>query len=188
MCVKFSRKLIDALAKRRMGAISVVADMNAIQEVFPNGDEKELKRRTYVFCIKQLMVDIAKKMLELFPGDQVLVVHESGNWDEEALRGYKLLADEGKWDKGRIFCGFTSLTKVECIGFEACDLIAYEMFKGVKAKTADPNVSMRGALQEMHKKGIAMSTHWINLDAAKALYRIMKASGKYPDLDKQGIT
>lgn len=99
------------------------------KEVFPTAMKRNLNAETYVFCIKQLMVDIAKKMLELFPGDQVLVVHESGNWDDEALRGYKLLAGEGKWDKGRIFCGFTSLTKVECIGFEACDLLLMRCLK-----------------------------------------------------------
>jgi hypothetical protein len=43
--LRLSKKLIHMLAKRKMGAIAVACDMNAIREVFPKGHDAELIRR-----------------------------------------------------------------------------------------------------------------------------------------------
>lgn len=188
MCLRFSKKLIQMLSKRKMGAIAIACDMNAIREVFPKGDDADLNRRTYVLCVKQLMVDIAHAMQDYFPGDHVLVIHDHGNWDEQALKGYNLLIDDPTWKPRGLFEGLLAKTGKEVVGLQAADMIAYETFKGVKAKTNSPDAAMRGAIQEMLNKQIPVSARWINLNAAKALYRVMKESGKYPDLDGSGVT
>jgi hypothetical protein len=66
-------------------------------------------------------------------------------------------------------------------------MIAYEVFKGVKAKTIDNDAKMRRVIQMISSKKPVMA-RWINLPAAQALYRVMKESGKYPDLDEKGVT
>jgi hypothetical protein len=158
-CLNLSKRLIGLVAQRKMGAVAIACDLDALREVFPKGDEASLFRRTYVLCVKQLMVDIAHTMQDYFPGDSVLLIHDHGNWDEELLTGYK-----------------------------AADMIAYEVFKGVKAKTNSPDVAMRGPMQEMQNREIPMTARWINSRAAKALYHVMKESGKYPNLDDCGVT
>lgn len=187
-CLKLSKKLIGLVAERKMGAIAVACDMDAMREVFPKGDEASLFRRTYILCVKQLMVDIDRAMQAYFSGDSVLLIHDSGNWDEELLAGYNLMVDEPGWAPRRIFEGLLPKTGKTGVGLQAADMIAYEIFKGVKAMTNSPDVAMRGAMQEMHDREIPMTTRWINLQAAKALYRIMKESGKYPNLDDAGVT
>ena len=188
MCLQFSKKLIHMLSQRRMGAIAMACDMNAIREVFPKGDKASLIRRTYVLCIKQLMVDLAHAMESYFPGDHVLLVHDHGNWDEQALRGYNLMIDDPAWKYKALFEGLLPKTGKQSVGLQAVDMIAYEVFKGVKAKTNNPDVAMRGAMQEMVNKQIPMEARWVNLKAAQALYQTMKESGKYPELDNGGVT
>jgi len=61
-------------------------------------------------------------------------------------------------------------------------MIAYEVAKGVKAKTNSPDTATRGAMQEMQNCEIQMTTRWINARVTKALYRVMKELGKYPIL------
>jgi hypothetical protein len=185
--IKFSKRLIGLIAERGLGAIAIAPDMDAIKEVFPKGGESR-QRSTYVLCIKQMMVDIAHIMRDYFSGDQVFLIHDHGNWDAEALRGYNLMVNDENWKPRHLFLGLLPLTSPQAVGLQAADMIAYEVFRGVKAKTSSPDASMRGAIQEMLNRQIPMSARWINLDAAKALYRVMKKSGKYPDLDEGGIT
>jgi hypothetical protein len=186
--LRFSKKLIHMLSLRKMGAIAIACDMDAIREVFPKGDEVALKRRTYVLCIKQLMVEIAHTIEAYFPDDTVLLMHDHGDWDEQALRGYNLMIDDPAWKYRGLFEGITPKTGKASVGLQAADMIAYEVFRGVKDRTKNPDAAMRGATQEMLNKQIPLSARWINLTAAKALYRVMKDSGKYPDLDNCGVT
>ena len=80
MCLRFSKKLIDMLGKRKMGAIAVACDMDAIQTVFRKGDPETMKRRTYMLCMKAMMVSVGTVMQEIFPNDTVLLIHDHGNW------------------------------------------------------------------------------------------------------------
>jgi hypothetical protein len=185
--IKFSKRLIALIAERRMGAIAVASDMDAIKEVFPKGG-KSRQRSTYVLCIKQMMVDIARIMRDVFPGDKVLLIHDHGNWDVEALKGYNLMVDDKNWKPRHLFLGLLPMTSPQSVGLQAADMVAYEVFRGVKAKTKSPDAAMRGAIQEMLEKQIPMSARWINLKAAKALYKVMKESGKYPNLDDGGLS
>jgi hypothetical protein len=186
MSLKLTKKLIDLVAKRKMGAIVTSCDMQAIQNVFKGGDVQGKKRRAYILCMKQTMVEVAHIMEQYFPGDTVLLIHDSGNWDAEALQGYKLLVDDPDWPRQGLFEGIVSKTGKESVGLQAADMIAYEVFKGVKDKTNDPEVEMRKAMKAIAAKA-PVSARWINEPAAQALYRVMNESGKYPKLDEQGV-
>jgi len=191
-CLLFSQKLIHMLSKRRMAALAVACDMDAIREVFPKGDPAELKRRIYTLCFKALMVDIAHIMQTYFRGDTVVLIHDK-NWSTETLAAYNLMIEEAGrdpdrvWGKRALFEGLFVKTGQDAIGLQAADMFAYETFKGVKAKTNNPEAAMRGAAQEMLNKQIPMVARWINLPSAKAMYRIMEESGMYSDLDSKGI-
>jgi hypothetical protein len=185
--LNFSKRLIRLIAERGVGAIAVASNMDAIKEVFPKGGESR-QRSTYVLCIKQMMVDIAHIMRDHFRGDQVLLVHDHGNWDAEALKGYKLMIDDERWEPRHLFVGLLPMTAPQSVGLQAADMIAYEVFRGVKAKTSSSDAALRGVIQEMLNKEIPISARWIDLGAAKALYKVMKESGKYPNLDDGGVT
>lgn len=188
-CIRFSRKLINLIEKREIGAIATGCNMEAIQKIWPKGDKKTLQRRTYVLCIKQVMVDLAHIMEEIFPGDRVLVTHDHGSWDDVALAGYNLLVNEPDWPYGHLFAGFGSKSGKDpsAVGLQAADMIAYEVFKGIKAKTVSKDAEMRGVMKEFMNREVPLRARWIDLKAAEALYRIMKESGKYPDLDDRGV-
>lgn len=186
-CLNFSKRLVTLLAERKMGSIAIGCDMDAIRKVFPKGDKEGLIRRTYILCFKQLMVDVAHVMQKYFPGDTVLVIHDHGNWDDFLLKGYNLMVDEPDWASRDLFEGLLAKTGKTSVGLQAADMIAYESFKAVKAKTKSPETAMRGAVQEMLSQEIPIVARWINLKAAQALYQIMKDSGKYPEIDSQGV-
>ena len=188
-CIRLSRKLINVLAKRRMGAVATGCDMDAIQQVWPNGDKKTLQRNTYVVCMKHMMVEIAHIMEQFFPGDRVLLVHDQNSWGDVVLEAYNLMIDEPEWRPRHIFEGIVSKSGKDpsAIGLQAADLIAYEVFKGFKAKTVSEEREMRAVMKEFIRRDVPMSARWIDLEAAQALYQIMNESGKYPDLDGKGI-
>jgi hypothetical protein len=188
-CVRFSRKLIKLLARRQMGAIATGCNMEVIQEIWPKGEDRTLKRRTYVLCMKQMMVDIAHLMEDIFPGDRVLLIHDHGNWDDAAVEGYNLIVDDRDWNRGHVFEGIVSKTGKDpvAIGLQAADMIAYEVFKGIKAKTVSKDAEMRAVMKEFINRDVPMRARWIDRKAAEALYAVMKASGKYPDLDNRGV-
>jgi len=188
-CVRLSRKLINMLAKRKMGAIAIGCNMDAIQQIWPKGDKKTVKKRTYVLCMKQMMVDIAHTMEDIFPGDRVLLVHDHGNWDDAALEAYNLMIDEPEWKRRHVFEGIVSKSgkDTSAVGLQAADMIAYEVFKGIKARTVSKDAEMRAVMKEFLNQDVPLRARWIDLKAAEALYRIMKESGKYPDLDEKGV-
>lgn len=188
-CIRFSRKLINLLAKREMGAIATGCNMDGIQQIWPNGEKKTVQRRTYVLCMKQMMVDIAHIMEEFFPGDTVLLLHDHGSWDDAALEGYNLMIDEPGWKRGHVFEGIVSKSGKDpsAIGLQAADMIAYEVFKGIKAKTISKDAEMRAVMKEFLNQDVPLTARWIDLKAAQALYKVMKDSGKYPNLDTQGV-
>ena len=142
-----------------------------------------------MLCMKQMMVDIAHTVEEYFPGDTVLLVHDHGSWDDAVQEGYNLMIDEPDWVRCKLFEGLVSKTGKDpsAVGLQAADMFAYEVFKGIKAKNLSPDSEMRPVMKEFTNQRVPMCARWINLPAAQALYRIMKDSGKYPDLDSQGV-
>lgn len=185
-CRRFSKHLIHLLSKRRMGAISVACDLDAIKQVFPNGDKAQVKSGAYTLCFKLLMTYIAEAMVIFFPGDTVLLIHDHGNWDGNAMEAYNVLVDDVKWERRTLFEGLLPKTGTQCVGLQAADMFAYETFKGGKAHRRG-DTSMRPAIREMTNKQIPIRSHWLDIDGVRALYREMKNSGKYPELDQQGI-
>jgi hypothetical protein len=135
-----------------------------------------------------LMIDLAHIMMDYFPGDHVLLIHDHGNWDAQALQAYNLVIDDPKWEPRFLFEGLLPRTGPQDVGLQAADMIAYEVFKVIKSRTKSPEAAMRRATQEMLNKEIPMRAKWLDLPAAKELYRYMKESGEYPDLDLKGIT
>jgi hypothetical protein len=101
--IRLSRKLINLLAKRTMGAIAVGCEMRAIQQVWPRGDQKKLKQNTYVVCMKHMMVEIAHIMEEFFPKDRVRLIHDHGSWDDQALSGFNLMVMDTEWKYAKLF-------------------------------------------------------------------------------------
>lgn len=187
MCLQFSKKLIKQIGNRKMGAISIGCNMDSIRTVFPGSDAEGMARRTYLLCMKQMMVEIAHIMEETFPGDSVLLIHDHGNWDEAVLQAYNLMMDEPDWRGRGLFDGLLAKSGKEAVGLQAADMIAYETFKGIKAKTISNDAEMRGAMRALAAKA-PIRSRWIDLGAAQALYRIMKESAKYPNLDTMGVT
>jgi len=149
-CIRFSRKLVNILVKREMAALATGCNMQAIQQIWPNGDKKTLHRRTYILCIKQVMVDLAHIMEEYFPGDGVLVIHDQGSWNDVALAGYNLIVNESDWPYGQLFAGLVSKSSKDssAVGLQAADMIAHEVFKGIKAKTVSKNGELRAVMKE----------------------------------------
>lgn len=133
-----------------------------------------------------MMVDVAIVMEKIFPNDTVLLVHDHGSWDAEALEAYNLLIDDPDWPRRKVFEGIVSKTGKECVGLQASDMIAYEIFKGVRDKVIDNEAKMRRVMEVISSKA-PVTARWINQSGAEALYRIMKDSGKYPNLDTQGV-
>lgn len=188
-CIRLSRKLINTLAKREMVAVAVGCNMDAIQQVWPKGETATLKRRTYVLCIKQAMVNLARIMEKIFPADRVLLIHDHGNWDDAALQAYNLMIDEPEWKPRHTFEGIVSKSGKDpsAIGLQAADMIAYEVFKGIKAKTVSKDAELRAVVKEFLDKEVPITATWIDLHGAQAMYKVMKDSGKYPHLDEQGV-
>ena len=96
------------------------------------------------------------------------------------------MVDEPDWPRREVFEGLVMKTGGNCIGLQAADMTAYEVFKGVKAKAFSGDAEMRGAMKNLANQA-PIRAQWVDLPAAQALYRVMKDSGKYPNLDEQGV-
>jgi hypothetical protein len=172
MSVAFSKKLIGFIAKRQMGAVCIACDMDALKEVFPEGKSNR-QDSTYALCIKQMMIEIAHIVNQYFPGDQVLLLHDHGSWDKQALHAYNQMVDDPAWAARKMFVGLLPRTWQQSVGLQAADLAAYETYRRAKAKEISNDEGMRGALQEMLRKKIPISSKYMSLKAVEALREIM---------------
>jgi ethanolamine utilization microcompartment shell protein EutS len=181
MCKKFGQKLIGLIGKRSIGAIAIAADIDALKSVFPSEDDSVRKDSTYALCIRQMMVEIGHIMREYFPGDQVLLIHDHGDWDIQALAAYNRMVDDPKWISRELFVSIAPMTGAESVGLQAADLIAYEMFRRVKDKELKNSDDMRAAMKEMKKRGVPVAARYMDINGVKALRRIMEESGLHDD-------
>jgi len=147
--IRLSRKLINRLADRIIGGVAVGCEMEAIQQVWPRGDKTKLKQNTYVVCMKHLMVEIAHILEEYFPGDTVSLIHDHGSWNKQTLAGYNLMVSDIDWKYKELFKGITPMrgSDPSAVGLQAADLLAYEVFKGIKAKTISEDAEVRAVMQ-----------------------------------------
>jgi hypothetical protein len=172
MSIRFSKKLIALISKRKMGAICVGTDMSVLKNVFPDG-KSDRRSSTYTLCMKQIMVDIGHIMREHFPGDQVLLIHDHGDWDTEALAGYNMMVDDIRWEPRHHFLGLVSMTWRQAIGLQAADLIVYEIFKRLKSKVIDDSEKIRAPLRQLANNRMPISAKYINEAVLEKLRRLM---------------
>jgi hypothetical protein len=178
MSARFASKLIGFIAKRRMGGITIGADMEALKDAFREGDQTR-KDYAYVLCMKTAMVEIVHLMREYFAGDTVRLIHDHGNWDQQALSGYNLMVNDERWGNRELFNGITSLTAAQSVGLQAADMIAFEGHKALRGRLVYNSETLRKAMQTMQAKGIPIVGKYIDVAAARALKQIMDESGRY---------
>ncbi|HTF70054.1 MAG TPA: hypothetical protein VK638_45990 [Edaphobacter sp.] len=186
LSARFANKLVGFLGRRVMLAVTIGADMDALKDVFPRGDPKR-KDYAYTLCIKTAMVELAHLMKEYFPGDQVHLVHDHGNWDHQALAGYNLMVNDLEWEHRGIFVGITSLTGLQSVGLQAADLIAFEAHRALYSKLVHDSNTLRKAMQSLFAKGVAIVGRYMDKEAVIGLREVMAESGKYPNLDEGSI-
>jgi len=167
MSAAFAHKLTGFLAKRRMIAITVGADMDALIEVFP-GSKKTKKMDAYTLPIKIAMIEVAHQMTKHFPRDQVLFVHDHGNWDAQAVGAYSAMVDDPRWINRGKFVGITSLTGKQSVGLQAADLIAFEANSTLRKKLFYNSEEPRKPIVALQSKGAAIVGTYMNKEAAIA--------------------
>jgi hypothetical protein len=180
MSIAFSKKLVGIIGKRRLGAICIASDIDALKKVFPDGPENR-RERAYVLCIKWMMIEITRIMQDYFPNEQVLLIHDHGDWDIAALNAYNQMIDDSRWENRKFFAGVVPLTGKQSVGLQAADLIAYEIFKGVKLNGRLHKDDMRKAFNALHRKQVPLGARFVDERTAIALREIMEGSTKYDD-------
>ena len=171
MSASFVKALLEIIVRRRIGAVSCGLDMSALVKVFPE-DEPNKKKIAYGLCIKQLMVGLAHK---LGSDDQVLLIHDHGDWDAEAEAAYKKMVEDTRWEPRRKFQGILTLTWEESIGLQASDLIAYETFKLVDKVLFHNSRELRKALSALVRERVPISARYIHEPALLALREQMQS-------------
>jgi hypothetical protein len=178
MSENFCAALLRILSRRSIGMISCGVDINALKAEFPDGDEASRKERAYGFLIKNVMVDLGRLMREVRPGDQVMLVHDHGDWDATALSVYNDMVDDKRWASRHVFHSITPLTWKQSVGLQAADLAAYETFRVLKSKLATNQTTMRYALRHLVAQEMPMIPRYIDRRALKALVRVIKENRK----------
>lgn len=179
MSEKFCARLLRVLTRRSIGMISCGVDMDALKAEFSDGDP-DRKKRAYAFLIKNIMVDLGRVMREVRPGDQVMLIHDHGDWDADALAAYNHMVNDPRWVSRDVFHSITSLTWRQSVGLQAADLAAYETFRVLKTKLATDEISLRYALRHLQAQGIPMIARYIDLKSVRALREMTEKNRAHP--------
>lgn len=174
MSIAFSKKFLSTMQKRDMQAICMSTDMDALLEAFPAGDPKARRERGYVMCIKQMMVEIGHVMRDEFPNDKVLLVHDRGNWDVQALEAYNWMVDDDRWESRKFFAGIIPMSWEHSIGLQPADMIAYETFRFVKDTVMPDSEKLRAALIAIMERGFKVNSKYMNAKALTALSEMLQ--------------
>jgi hypothetical protein len=165
--LRLVRKLLKFVSSPAMTCVACGIDLKAMVEIFPTADESD----AYVLCMKEIMVEIAHAMDDAKSEDRVAIIHDHGDWDEGALRGYNSLVDDPTWPRRHRFVSITPLTWREDVGLQSADLIAYELMRRLD-DTLWTGRDMRKALETMLGMKASIYSHWIDkrgLEAIKEL-------------------
>lgn len=162
MSENFCSRLLRIVTRRKIGMISCGVDLKALKEEFPEENNLSREERAYGFLIKIIMIDLGRIMREVRPGDQVIIIHDHGDWDQTALDVYNHMVDDPKWASRPVFHSITSLTWKDCTGLQAADLAAYETFRVLKSKLATNQVSMRYALRHLVAQEMPMNARYLD--------------------------
>ena len=125
--LRFVRKLLKFVSNGQMAAIACGVDLAVARGSVPGSKEEQ----GYVVCMKQIMAQIAIAMDEAKSTDQVAIIHDHGDWDVAALKGYNRMVDDFTWSRRTRFVSITPLTWRQDVGLQSADLIAYESMRNL---------------------------------------------------------
>ncbi len=163
--LRMTLKLFKAVSNRQMYGISCGADADAYFKVYPGTQLADV----YVLCLQTVMTFIATACEELLsPEDRVLIIHDKGNWDGEALRGYRSMVDDRRWGHRHRFVGIEGKTGKQDVCLQAADMIAFESFKEAD-NLLFRNEKTRAALEALLKLNGAMYGRYFDLETLQAL-------------------
>lgn len=175
MSEQFCGKLVNLVNRRQIGGICVGVDMDGIREVFPEGDPNR-KDSVYALCIKAAIVEISHVMQRFYPDDQVALIHDHGDWDQQALAGYNQMVDDPRWESRKYFHSIIPLTWQQSVGLQAADLLSYEAFKAISAKIVNDEEKFRWALKQFIAKPMPLMLKYMSLDTIRQLREEMEAN------------
>jgi len=175
MSIAFSKKFLSTIQKRDMRAICMSTDMQALHQAFPDGDPKAIQERGYILCIKQMMVEIGHTMRDHYPNDKVLLVHDRGNWDVQALNAYHWMVDDVRWEPRKYFAGIIPMSWEHSIGLQPADMVAYETFRFLKDTVLPDTEKLRSALIAMMERRLEINSKYMNARALNILSGMVAA-------------
>ncbi|HTA22238.1 MAG TPA: DUF3800 domain-containing protein [Terriglobales bacterium] len=141
-------KLLEIIQRRNLVAISCGIRIDDFFEVFNENNPKTDTGVVYALCMKQVMIELGHALDEL-PDHKILIIHDHGNWDNEALQAYNSMVDDPRWQSRDRFAGITPGRWEHIIGLQAADLIAYETFKHLDNRLFVKGAQVRYALRTM---------------------------------------
>lgn len=155
----FSEKLLAIIQRRNVIAISCGIRIDDFFDVFVEKNRKTDMGVVYALCMKQVMVELAHALDEL-PTHKIFIIHDTGNWDVQALQGYNSMVNDLRWQLRDRFVGITPGKWQDHVGLQASDLIAYETFKHLDNKLFNSTAHVRPALRALLPKVPLRAKYW----------------------------
>ena len=163
---RMTKKMFSAVSDGDMIAVSCGIDLNAFEAVFPGAG----KPNAYALCMKKVMVEIALGMKEHRPLDRVMLIHDHGSWDLEALQAYNAMVDDPEWEDAWRFVSISPLRWQDDAGLQAADMIAYESFKMINSNVcAGGGAELRKAMKELLKMNDGVYAEHLNVEGLQIL-------------------
>jgi len=163
--LRMTRKLFNAVSNGQMYGISCGVDVESYNRVYPDSKLSH----PYVLCMKTIMVFLADACEALLnPEDKVLIIHDHGNWDAEALQGYNMMIDDQTWEHRHRFVSIAPMNGKNDVCLQAADMIAFESFKKADSLIFS-NGTTRKALEALLKQNGAMFGRYFDLESLEAL-------------------
>jgi hypothetical protein len=165
--LRMTRKFLKIVSNVNMCAIACGIDLKAAREVFPD----ETLSDAYVLCMKEVMVEIACAVEDSGEDHRVVLIHDHGNWDRDALEGYNSLVDDPSWLRRYRFVSITPLTWRDDVGLQSADLIAYELLRSLDDRLWTQR-DMRLALKALLGMNKQIYAKYIDKEALLELKRL----------------
>ena len=175
MSAMFCGKLVRMLIRRKMGFVCCGVDLDALDAVFPESAPVKMED-AYALCIKQTMVDIARIMRVYRPTDEVMLIHDHGSWNLQALKAYNSMVDDERWPARKYFHSISPLTWKQSVGLQAADLIAYEGFKVMRKRLIHNSSELRWALREFIAKEVPAAAKYMDKSSILELRTLIESS------------
>ncbi len=109
-------------------------------------------------------------MKEHRPLDRVMLIHDHGSWDLEALQAYNAMVDDPEWEDAWRFVSISPLRWQDDAGLQAADMIAYESFKMINSNVcAGGGAELRKAMKELLKMNDGVYAEHLNVEGLQIL-------------------